>query len=168
MKRSVKKSRPSKSTTLEGPEPPAGRPHKSVQDARAHFAALTAKQPVDEAFRTAFMQSKITLVHTHPALDIATRDGSVEDEGWRVRKDGSHFWANVVITALRDESGALVGFAKVTRDLTERRGAELALRTRYYGVAIGTNVLSIRTQLLPFPHGQANLHFRGRHSTGNE
>ena len=46
-------------------------------------------------------------------------DGRVEDEGWRLRKDGSKFWANVVITALRDESGALVGFAKVTRDITE-------------------------------------------------
>ncbi|HEX2189933.1 MAG TPA: PAS domain S-box protein [Longimicrobiaceae bacterium] len=65
-----------------------------------------------------------------PAREIADaiRDGRVEDEGWRIRKDGSRFWANVVITALRDGSGALVGFAKVTRDLTERRGAEEALR----------------------------------------
>ena len=55
----------------------------------------------------------------------AARDGRFEDEGWRVRKDGSRFWANVVITALRDGSGRLVGFAKVTRDLTERRRAEL-------------------------------------------
>jgi PAS domain S-box-containing protein len=61
-------------------------------------------------------------------LEIATRDGRVEDEGWRVRKDGSRFWANVVITALRDSSGTLVGFAKVTRDLTERRSSEEALR----------------------------------------
>jgi PAS domain S-box-containing protein len=61
-------------------------------------------------------------------LEVATRDGRVEDEGWRVRKDGSLFWANVVITALRETNGALVGFAKVTRDLTERRGAEEALR----------------------------------------
>ncbi|WP_394843479.1 ATP-binding protein [Pendulispora brunnea] len=57
-------------------------------------------------------------------LEVAARDGRFEDEGWRLRKDGSHFWANVVITALRDETGALVGFAKVTRDLTERRKAE--------------------------------------------
>lgn len=58
-------------------------------------------------------------------LEIAKRDGRVEDEGWRVRKDGTRFWANVIITALRDESGTLVGFAKVTRDLTERRRSEL-------------------------------------------
>ena len=58
-------------------------------------------------------------------LEVATREGRVEDEGWRIKKDGSRFWANVVITALRDESGTLVGFAKVTRDLTERRRSEL-------------------------------------------
>ncbi|HMA23169.1 MAG TPA: PAS domain-containing sensor histidine kinase [Gemmatimonadaceae bacterium] len=57
-------------------------------------------------------------------LEIAARDGSFEDEGWRLRKDGSRFWANVVITALRDSQGVLVGFAKVTRDLTERRAAQ--------------------------------------------
>ncbi|HEY1956126.1 MAG TPA: PAS domain S-box protein [Polyangiaceae bacterium] len=57
-------------------------------------------------------------------LEVAARDGRFEDEGWRVRKDGSQFWANVVITALRDERGVLVGFAKVTRDLTERVQAE--------------------------------------------
>jgi len=57
-------------------------------------------------------------------LEIAIRDGRVEDEGWRLKKDGTRFWANVVITSLwRD--GALVGFAKVTRDLTERRAAQL-------------------------------------------
>jgi PAS domain S-box-containing protein len=53
-------------------------------------------------------------------LEIALREGSVEDEGWRVRKDGSQFWANVVITAMRDADGNLVGFGKVTRDVTER------------------------------------------------
>ncbi len=58
-------------------------------------------------------------------LEIAKRDGRIEDEGWRIKKDGTRFWANVVITALRDESGHLVGFAKVTRDLTERRRSEL-------------------------------------------
>jgi hypothetical protein len=57
-------------------------------------------------------------------LHDAARDGRFEDEGWRIRKDGSRFWANVVITALRDRWGNLVGFAKVTRDLTARREAE--------------------------------------------
>jgi PAS domain S-box-containing protein len=57
-------------------------------------------------------------------LEVATRDGRFEDEGWRVRKDGSRFWANVIITAMRDDDGQLIGFAKVTRDLTARRERE--------------------------------------------
>jgi PAS domain S-box-containing protein len=57
-------------------------------------------------------------------LEVAARDGQFEEEGWRIRKDGTRFWANVVITALRDTEGKLVGFAKVTRDLTERRAAQ--------------------------------------------
>ena len=61
-------------------------------------------------------------------LREATEAGRVEDEGWRVRKDGTRFWADVVITALRDPGGALRGFAKVTRDLTARKAAEEALR----------------------------------------
>jgi PAS domain S-box-containing protein len=57
-------------------------------------------------------------------LVVAAAEGRFEDEGWRLRRDGSRFWANVVITALRDATGELRGFAKVTRDLTERKGAE--------------------------------------------
>src|SRR6266511_2852305 len=60
-------------------------------------------------------------------LELAVAEGRLEDEGWRVRKDGSRFWANVVITALFDEAGKLRGFGKVTRDMTERRAAELAI-----------------------------------------
>ena len=62
------------------------------------------------------------------ALRAANAGGRFEEENWRVRKDGSRFWADVVITAVRDDRGALVGFAKVTRDLTERKRAEQALR----------------------------------------
>ena len=61
-------------------------------------------------------------------LERAMRDGQFEDEGWRVRKDGSRFWANVVITPVRDAQQVLVGFAKVTRDATERRRAEAEIR----------------------------------------
>jgi len=57
-------------------------------------------------------------------LSVATNKGEYEEEGWRLRKDGSPFWANVLITAIRDEDGVLLGFAKVTRDLTERRAAD--------------------------------------------
>jgi PAS domain S-box-containing protein len=61
-------------------------------------------------------------------LATARSEGRVEDEGWRVRKDGTLFWADATITALRDDTGRLVGFAKVTRDLTERRAADELLR----------------------------------------
>jgi PAS domain S-box-containing protein len=61
-------------------------------------------------------------------LEVAKSAESFEDEGWRIRKDGSWFWANVVITALRDASGTLLGFSKITRDLTQRRDHEESLR----------------------------------------
>jgi len=62
------------------------------------------------------------------ALETATREGKFETEGWRVRKDGTRFWAHVVIDPIRDAKGNLLGFAKITRDLTERRRTEDALR----------------------------------------
>ena len=61
-------------------------------------------------------------------LEVATREGRFEDEGWRVKKDGTRFWANVVITALRDPNGNLRGFGKITRDMTERKRTEEMLR----------------------------------------
>jgi PAS domain S-box-containing protein len=65
-------------------------------------------------------------------LATAEDQGRVEDEGWRVRKNGSRFWANVVITALRDDQGRVTGFAKITRDLTERRQANQLLEQRVH------------------------------------
>ena len=60
-------------------------------------------------------------------LEQAVQHGQVEDEGWRIRQDGSRFWANVVVTALRNAEGGLQGFAKITRDMTERHGKEETL-----------------------------------------
>jgi PAS domain S-box-containing protein len=70
------------------------------------------------------------VAHGHPVheLNLAAREGRLEQEGWRVRKDGTRFWANVVITALRDAGGELLGFGKVTRDLTRRRAHEEDLK----------------------------------------
>lgn len=64
-------------------------------------------------------------------LEVAAEEGRFEDEGWRLRKDGTKFWANVVITALKDPDGRLYGFGKVTRDLTERRRAHQRLEKAY-------------------------------------
>ena len=63
----------------------------------------------------------------HRALETARREGRYAAEGWRARKDGTRFWAGVVIDAIHDDDGVLIGFAKITRDLTERREAELEL-----------------------------------------
>jgi PAS domain S-box-containing protein len=62
------------------------------------------------------------------ALQTAAQEGRYEAEGWRVRKDGSLFWANAIIDRITDEQGAVIGFAKITRDITERRNAQLALQ----------------------------------------
>jgi rsbT co-antagonist protein RsbR len=68
-----------------------------------------------------YTREEVQSGHPEQLLARALADGRVEDEGWRVRKDGTKFWADVIITALRDDSGSHRGFAKVTRDLTERK-----------------------------------------------
>ncbi len=94
----------------------------------ARFKGWTAEEIIGSHFSVFYPPEDVAAGKPERELQEASRKGSVEDEGWRVRKDGSLFWANVVITALRDEEGELVGFAKVTRDLTERRETEERLR----------------------------------------
>src|SRR6185437_7232214 len=71
------------------------------------------------------------------ALRTARRTGRFEMEGWRVRKGGEHFWASVIINAVYDEEGHLIGFAKVTRDLSEKRAIEEQLRQMQKMEAVG-------------------------------
>ncbi|HJP84881.1 MAG TPA: PAS domain S-box protein [Gemmatimonadaceae bacterium] len=92
------------------------------------FKGYTAEEIIGKHFSIFYPREKIEEGFPEYELREAARVGRFEDEGWRIRKDGSRFWANVVITALHDSAGRLVGFAKVTRDLTERRLAEEALR----------------------------------------
>jgi PAS domain S-box-containing protein len=91
----------------------------------------SAQEIVGKSFETFYPPEDVAAGKTTRELAIAASTGSCEDHGWRVRKDGSRFWANVVITALRDEAGVLRGYAKVTRDITDRRLAEEALRKAY-------------------------------------
>ena len=84
----------------------------------------TASEIIGRHFSAFYPEEDIRNRKPDWELEIATDVGRFEDEGWRLRKDGSRFWANVVITALRDPHGRLVGFAKVTRDLTERKRAD--------------------------------------------
>ncbi|MEO6527388.1 MAG: ATP-binding protein [Gemmatimonadaceae bacterium] len=83
-----------------------------------------ASEIIGRHFSTFYPESEIALDKPGIELREAARLGRFEDEGWRVRQDGSLFWANVIVTALRDTDGALLGFAKITRDLSERRMAE--------------------------------------------
>ncbi|MCW2986393.1 MAG: domain S-box protein [Conexibacter sp.] len=88
----------------------------------------TAEEVVGRHFSLFYTDEDRARDHPADELRIAAETGRYEEEGWRVRKDGTRFWANVVITTVRDEARVLLGFAKVTRDLTERREAEQALR----------------------------------------
>jgi len=82
------------------------------------------KEIIGRHFSCFYPQEKIRARLPERELKAAATEGRFEDEGWRLRKDGSQFWANVIITALRDQAGNLVGFGKVTRDLTEQKQAE--------------------------------------------
>jgi PAS domain S-box-containing protein len=84
----------------------------------------TADEITGKHFSIFYPQDAIDSGWPQHELQIATETGRYQEEGWRLRKDGSRFWANVTITALRDEQGRLRGFAKLTRDLTDRRHAE--------------------------------------------
>lgn len=81
----------------------------------------TAEEIIGQHFRVFYPPHLQASRHPEHELELAIRDGKYEEEGWRIRKDGSRFWATVTITAVRDDDGELVGFAKVTRDNTERR-----------------------------------------------
>src|SRR5688572_21696526 len=87
-----------------------------------------ASEILGKNFRQFYGPEDLAAKKPERELEVAGREGRIEDEGWRIRKDGTRFWANTIISALRDNSGTVRGFAKVTRDLTRRREAEQALR----------------------------------------
>ncbi len=94
----------------------------------ARIKGYEASEIIGKHFSRFYPEEDIRACKPQHELEIALREGRVEDEGWRLRKDGSRFWANVIITALKDEGGRLVGFSKVTRDFTERMKAQLAVQ----------------------------------------
>jgi len=87
-----------------------------------------ADEIIGQSFTRFYPPEDVARGKTDMELKIAREKGRFEDEGWRVKKDGSRYWANVVITALRDKEGRLQGFGKVTRDLSERKQAEEKLK----------------------------------------
>ena len=91
------------------------------------FKGYKADEIIGRHFSTFYTEEEAANGVPARALATALSQGHFEAEGWRVRKDGSRFWATVVIDSIRDTDGSLLGFAKVTRDLTERREARIAL-----------------------------------------
>ncbi len=87
----------------------------------------SADEIIGQHFSRFYPQEIVERGKPQHELEVAAAEGRFEDEGWRIRKDGSRFWANVIITALRGQDGRLLGFSKVTRDFTDRKNAEESL-----------------------------------------
>jgi PAS domain S-box-containing protein len=94
----------------------------------SRMKGYTANEIIGRHFSIFYPREEVAAGKCELELETALQCGRFEEEGWRIRKDGSRFWANVIITAVRDDSGQLIGFGKVTRDLTERRKNEDELR----------------------------------------
>jgi hypothetical protein len=94
----------------------------------ARIFGYEAAEAIGGNFRMFYSEEDLANDKPGHELEVAEREGRIEDEGWRIRKDGERFWVNTVITALRHRDGKLRGFAKVTRDLTKRREADERLR----------------------------------------
>ena len=88
------------------------------------FKGYTADEIIGQHFSRFYTEEDQKVDLPARALETARREGKFEAEGWRVRKDGSLFWAYVVIDPIRQPSGEIIGFAKITRDLTERKEAQ--------------------------------------------
>ncbi|MEP7086774.1 MAG: PAS domain S-box protein, partial [Gemmatimonadota bacterium] len=100
----------------------------SWNEGAQRLKGYTANEIIGRHFSIFYPPEDIASGKPPMELEVAIREGRFEDLGWRLRKDGSLMWANVIITALFDDAGTHVGFAKVTRDLTDRRAAEESLR----------------------------------------
>ena len=103
----------------------------SWNEGARRMKGYTAEEIIGKNFSIFYPEEDIINGKPPHELKVARSEGKYEEEGWRLRKDGSRFWANVVITAVYNAAGALVGYSKVTRDLSERKASEKALRDSY-------------------------------------
>lgn len=124
----------------------------------------TAREIIGLRFTRFYTEEDLRSGKCERELDTALREGRYEEEGWRVRKDGSRFWASVILTTLRDGSGRHIGFAKVTRDLTERRRLEqerLRLVQAQEAIRLRDEFLSIASHELKTPLTALQLQLQG-------
>jgi len=120
----------------------------------ARFKGYTAQEIIGQHFSRFYPPEDVARGKPAMELEIAIQEGRFEEEGWRLRKDGTPFWANVVISVIRDGTGKLMGFAKVTRDLTDRRRAEeerLRLAQTQEAVKLRDEFLAIASHELKTP-----------------
>jgi PAS domain S-box-containing protein len=105
-----------------------------------------ASEIIGKHFSCFYAQEDVDAGKPKHALEVAAAEGRFEAEGWRLRKDGSRFWANVIVTALHDDAGRLCGFSKITRDITERMRAHEALRetNEHLGAEIAERIVAER------------------------
>jgi PAS domain S-box-containing protein len=120
----------------------------SWNEGAQRIKGYTAEEIVGRSFEVFYPAKALASGFPAHELETAARDGRFEDENWRIRKDGSRFWANVVITALRDSHGQLIGFSKMTRDLTGRRKTEQQARALAAEQAAHAEALKRNQELL--------------------
>jgi PAS domain S-box-containing protein len=108
----------------------------------------TAEEIIGQHFRIFYPPEAVAIKHPEHELEIALREGHYEEEGWRLRKDGSRFWANVLITAVFNSAGEHVGFAKVTRDNSGRRQLEQERETAVRALAAANKELELLNRRL--------------------
>jgi PAS domain S-box-containing protein len=134
------------------------------------FKGYSDEEIIGKHFSTFYVPEDVKLGKPQKALETAATEGRFEDEGWRIRKDGSRFWESVVITALHDTTGRLRGFAKVARDITEHRDSEaLKLRTQRLesiGTLAGGIAHDLNNALAPILMGVELIRLDYPHASG--
>jgi PAS domain S-box-containing protein len=142
---------------------PAGRV-VTWNEGAARINGYTASEIIGQHFSRFYPEEDVRAGKCDRELEIASGEGRYEEEGWRVRKDGTRFWSSVVITALRDANGALMGYGKVTRDLTQRRRLEeerVRLMQAEESIRLRDDFLSIASHELKTPLTALQLQLQG-------
>jgi rsbT co-antagonist protein RsbR len=128
----------------------------SWNEGAQNFKGYQADEVIGKNFAIFYTPEDIQIGKPAQELNLAAEKGRFEDEGWRVRKDGSRFWADVIITALRAPDGSLTGFGKVTRDLTQRKQMDEALAQKAANDALARRsqeILDISTPVVQIWEG---------------